>query len=746
MEDLQTISAVGQPSFCMELMNRLNMQRKQDYLCDITLVTKDDKELKAHRNVLSAASPFFCKLLQSDMKENREGIVRFEEISGSVMEDVLEFIYTGTVELTEENAKELIAAGNYLLIPSLKTVSGRFLEQEMSNSNCISTFYFAEKYDCDELISDSRSFIHTNFASIAELDEFFSLDAKEVERWISSDEICVKAEADVFKIIVKWVEYNKSERKVAFEELFRHVRLSFLSRDCLQDVVTNELVRDSAGCLRLTLDAIAKMASFVNEDDLPQSPRKGLETRVIVACGGKYTFCYQPEEDQWKRLPDGLTEKNQKTQTMTFRDQLYTFKEFSKAERYDPVFNCWSALNLTESSADSATVIVVHGEIYAIEIDMSTTKSTVKRYNVERCAWQTVLSSHEGCRCDSCVVAAGSHLYVLGGTPPQALEYVTKAERFDTVEKKWEEIGDMQQARGGACGVAIEGKIFVAGGGNKERKLSTTCEIYNISTNEWQFIGKLNVCRIYGSMVCLKGTVYVLGGTRNYKERLLSVECYDLSEDRWTEKTTIPVEALAVGSKDTFTGCAVKLSKGVLDKSNVVVNLAFGTKVFGPSTGFVFSSSGGIFGNTTPSSSGTGGLFGGGLFGATSTTPSSFGTGGASGGGLFCATSTTPSSSGTGGLFRGGLFGATSTTPSSSGTGGASGGGLFGTTSTNPSSSGTGRLFGGACGLFGATSTTPSSFGTGGASGGGLFCATSTSTSSSGTGGLFGNRSSSGNP
>ena len=75
------------------------MPRRQDHLCDLTLVTKDGKEFKAHRkNVLSAASPFFFKLFQSDMKENREGIVRFEEISGAVMEDVLEFIYIGSVQ------------------------------------------------------------------------------------------------------------------------------------------------------------------------------------------------------------------------------------------------------------------------------------------------------------------------------------------------------------------------------------------------------------------------------------------------------------------------------------------------------------------------------------------------------------------------------------------------------------------------------------------------------------------------
>ena len=224
MEDLQPICDTDRASYRMELTKRLNMQRKQDHLCDVTLVTNDDKEFKAHRNVLSAASPFFDKLFESDMKENREGIARFEEITGSVMEDVLEFVYTGSVEITQENSEDLIAAANYLILPGLKTVSGRFLGEQMSNSNCISTFYFAEKYECEELVANSRKFIYATFASVAEMDEFLNLEAKEVERWISSDEISVAVEADVFKIVLKWVEQNKSERKAAFEELFRHVR------------------------------------------------------------------------------------------------------------------------------------------------------------------------------------------------------------------------------------------------------------------------------------------------------------------------------------------------------------------------------------------------------------------------------------------------------------------------------------------------------------------------------------------
>ena len=565
MEDLQPITEAEQAPFCVELVKRLNMLRRQDHLCDVTLMTKDDKELKAHRNVLSAASPFFFKLLQSDMKENREGIVRFEEISSAVMEEVLEFIYTGSVEVTQENVEDLIAAANYLLIPGLKTISGRFLEEQMSESNCVSTFYFAEKYQCDELIANTTKFIHANFASVAEMDEFLDLEAKEVERWISRDEISVAAEADVFKVVLKWIEQNNSERKESFEKLFGHVRLASLARDFLIDVVTNELVQGNSRCLWLVLDAI-KMMAFPVEGSLPQSPRKSLETGAIVCCGGKYALCYLPEKDEWKRLADGLTEnKNSTTQMMNYRDQLYAFPQTGKAERYDPVFNCWSTLDM--STTNSTKVAVVKGNLYAIEVSLSKKTSSIKRYDVERCSWQTVLSSHEGCRLESCVVAAGNHLYVCGGKSGSSYrydDYVTKAERFDTVVNKWETIADMKEKRECAFGTTTSGKIFVAGGRQR------SCEMYNVSTNEWQVIGRLNDLHRCGSMVCLKGTLYVLGGTSDYGRSYLKVECYDPTENKWIQKTAIPVKMISEDNGDTFSGCVLKLSKGVLNKLDVI--------------------------------------------------------------------------------------------------------------------------------------------------------------------------------
>jgi len=319
-----------------------------------------------------------------------------------------------------------------------------------------------------------------------------------------------------------------------------------------------------------TLTEAIELVSCASEDTLMQSPRRRLQTHAIVACGGKYTFCYLPEVDKWKRLADGLSEsRSQRTQMVKFRDQLYTFPGNSKAERYDPTFNGWASLGMRVSGYPKLAVVTCTGQIYAVHVEVYRT-STVKRYDVGLYQWKTIISSDKGCRDDSCVVVGGNYLYVFGGRPfPYGSVYVSKAERFNTVENKWEDLADMQQERGNAFGVATQGKIFVAGGLNRGRAGLRTCEVYNVSTDEWQFIGSLSTPRFLGSMVCVNGTLYVLGGSRVVGREYqfeFTVERYDATANKWIKKTSIPVDQNSEEQKHSFKGGTLKLSKGVLEQ------------------------------------------------------------------------------------------------------------------------------------------------------------------------------------
>ena len=97
--------------FCVEMMKGLDTRRKNEQFCDVILEVgsgDDQARLKAHRIVLCVASPFFDNALNSEMKEKKEGVIRLEETSRAVMEEVLDYMYTGY----PDNSPPIFRLGN----------------------------------------------------------------------------------------------------------------------------------------------------------------------------------------------------------------------------------------------------------------------------------------------------------------------------------------------------------------------------------------------------------------------------------------------------------------------------------------------------------------------------------------------------------------------------------------------------------------------------------------------------------
>ena len=536
------------------------MQPTQGDLSMVTLVLKDD---------LSAASDFFYALLNNDKRENREGIILLQQITETVMKDVLKFMRSGHVTITQENAEALIEAADYLLLPKLKTIAGRFLgDQELSAWGCLSRYYFGQKYQCEDLVLTSRKFIFSNFADVAESQEFLDLESQQVEQWICRDEIAVKTEEDVFETILNWIAQDKNKRKVKFEELFRLLRLEFMSRKYLcRYVVTTDLVKQNSNCMKLVRDALNGI--YCTSSDHPQLPRKYLGTHLVVFTG-KETLCYQLEKDEWYRLADAPLRKNEGCMlSASFKGKLYVFPKspypysnFAVGKMYDPSLNSWTEITLTlQQNISREAVAVVAGEMYSLVIDGSdNSQCFISKYIRRKNRWEacTVPEEHPF-PTGACVVAKNSCLYVLGGylsVSDHMLKTPTrKAWRFSIIRKRWESIADMKVRRYNACDIAARGKIFVAGGiRNTDDRVAQSpcnisfdsfgricvmktdsCEVYDVEANEWQLMESLNAPCSGGSMVYLRGTLYMVGGDK------LTVESYDFIDQKWKRRTEVPI-------------------------------------------------------------------------------------------------------------------------------------------------------------------------------------------------------------
>jgi len=415
-----------------------------------------------------------------------------------------------------------------------------------------------------------------------ETEDFLNLDVKQVREWVSSDDIIVSTEEEVFKGIVKWVSHKKSERDGDFPELLHEVRLTSVSHDfVLNELMREELfTKDTEFCLNFVVDAMKFMMSADNER-VNQQPRRSLETHTdgIFVCGGKKALCYFPQQNVWYRLADTPSDHNNhclaqyKSKIYIVGGQAPKLGESVVMEFYVPSTNSWGAIPRHGSEHNFHCCTVLKGALYAIALlRFWDTSGIIYRYDTEMNSWGKMKDT-PSIQENPCLVTNERHLYIIGGRSGQNNVLTTR--RFDPSNNRWEEVADINEARYDAFGVAMGGKIFIAGGKQSLNKVISSCEVYDPSTDEWQLMPSLNVPRYGASMVCCKGRLYVVGGTvyrwkDNGFSRAITVEEFDSEENEWTEKSAIPVKSCETPEEqkknNTFHACFARLYKQVIEQ------------------------------------------------------------------------------------------------------------------------------------------------------------------------------------
>jgi len=149
-----------------ELTSSLNQNLEQLFnnrseTADVRFVVAG-KEIKSHKAIVSARSPVFTAMLKSGMKESVENRIEINDIALDIFEALLRFIYTGRVELTQVDAKDLLAAANKYLLPLLKLQCQQFLSQIITLENYVELLLLADLHSAVHLEKSVLNFIRLN--------------------------------------------------------------------------------------------------------------------------------------------------------------------------------------------------------------------------------------------------------------------------------------------------------------------------------------------------------------------------------------------------------------------------------------------------------------------------------------------------------------------------------------------------------------------------------------------------------
>merc|ERR1719318_103755 len=92
--------------------------RKNQNHFDVTLATDDDRELQAHKIILSAGSHFFSKILTKT--KHPSPFLYLKGITMSELEKVVDFLYTGEANIVQEDLNAFLTTAEELQVKGLE--------------------------------------------------------------------------------------------------------------------------------------------------------------------------------------------------------------------------------------------------------------------------------------------------------------------------------------------------------------------------------------------------------------------------------------------------------------------------------------------------------------------------------------------------------------------------------------------------------------------------------------------------
>ncbi|KAL7835483.1 hypothetical protein SRHO_G00278300 [Serrasalmus rhombeus] len=515
---------------------------ENDTMVDCILKIKD-KEFPCHRLVLAACSSYFRAFFQSGVEESKQKEIVLEDVEPGVMGMILKYLYTSSINVTEQNVQDIFALANMLQIPSIFTVCVSFLQKRLSLSNCLAIFRLGLMLDCPRLAVSARNFACERFQLICKDEEFLQLNPNELAAIMASDLLNVEMEQAVFEALIKWVAHDQDKRLDELPGLLDCVRFRLLPQDYFsQKVETHEWLQSNpeiAKKLQLVKDAYAGKLPEVKKTKSKKSERKENDE-------GKKDGEEDEEEEQEELLP-GILNDNLRF-GMFLRDLIFMVSDTGSVV-YDPAGNdCYVASLSTQIPKNHCSLVTKENQIFVAGGLFFNEHSKEEQLSSYFLQFDPATSDWLGMppmpspRFLFGMGEAENSIFVIGGKEMKEGECTLDSVLvYDRLFFKWAESVPLPYPVYGHGTVSHNGVVYVIGGkGDSKQCLKRMCA-YDIKKGEWKDLAPMKMARSLFGVTVHKDKIYVAAGVTE-SGLTGTIEVYDIATNKWSDFVEFPQE------------------------------------------------------------------------------------------------------------------------------------------------------------------------------------------------------------
>ena len=487
--------------------------------------------VQTHKLLLAATSDYFRVMFSGPMIESKENFVDLKGLSAEAVEHIVGFMYSGELELTNDNLCEVLNAASHLQVRLALDLCSDYIISLLNFINAELFLRIADVYHLIRVKDYYHVMVLEQFESFTQTENFLLLPSDLLLQYLSDNRLCVRSELYVLENVIRWLRYD--ERRLPHgSSLLAAVRFGLMSLPQLE-----QLAREQSYLLAPPLNAL----NYISE---------GMQYHREMAKGHP---C----------LNNAIVRSNTQSLVMIYQGSSYRPLELLACNWSEKKF---FQLKSDNSCSRDCRVTSVDNFIYmnrVIDCGGGVLVTSLLRFDPRHLKLIDLLPCHT-VRLDAAIATVNHFIYLLGGCTETGIS-LDSIECYDVERNIWSNIDTvmpMSVYASAAC--AYKKLIFLSGGiSDEDRQPCDLMMCFDIITSLCEMRAPMNYSRRLHEMLAIGESLYVVGGIGQHsfhQQSQIPMESYNVATNQWTLLTTTLV-GRSVGHFITLNGQIISLGR-----------------------------------------------------------------------------------------------------------------------------------------------------------------------------------------